>query len=73
MTVSLRLSEKDAALFRSYADLHGLTLSELFRQTLLERIEDEHDLKLYAEAEAAYEADPTTYTFDEVKKELGIL
>ncbi len=71
MTVSLRLSEQDSALFRSYAEMHGMTLSDLFRQTLLERIEDEYDLKAYEEALAAYKANPATMTLEEVERELG--
>ena len=38
MTVSVRLNDDDAALFRDYAALHGLTMSELIRRAVLERI-----------------------------------
>lgn len=72
MTVSLRLSEQDSALFRSYAEMHGMTLSDLFRQTLIERIEDEYDLKAYESALATYNENPVTLTLDEVERELGI-
>jgi len=39
---------------------------------VLERIEDEFDLTLYATALAAFNADPETYSLDEVERKLGL-
>ena len=72
MTISLRLNEKDTKLFKEYAKLNGMTLSELVRSSVLERIEDEYDLKAYKEAFAEFEKDPVTYSLDDVEKELGL-
>ena len=72
MTISLRLNEKDTKLFKEYAKLNGMTLSELVRSSVLERIEDEYDLKSYNEAFAEFEKDPVTYSLDDVEKELGL-
>lgn len=72
MTLSLRLSDEDAALIRRYADMNGMTVSELVRRSVIERIEDEFDLKLYEKAMADFKADPVTYTLDEVESELGL-
>ena len=36
------------------------------------RTEQQSDLEAYEEAMAEYEADPVTYTLEEVEKELGI-
>lgn len=72
MTISLRLNEKDTKLFKEYAKLNGMTLSELVRSSVLERIEDEYDLKAYNEAIAEFEKDPVTYSLDDVEKELGL-
>lgn len=72
MTVSVRLNEKDEKLFKKYAEMHGMSLSDLFRSSVMERIEDEFDLKCYEEAMAEYEKDPVTYSLEEVKKELGL-
>ena len=72
MTLSLRLSDEDATLIRRYADMNGLTVSELVRRSVIERIEDEFDLKLYEKAMADFKADPVTYTLDEVESELGL-
>ena len=72
MTLSLRLSDEDAILIRRYADMNGMTVSELVRRSVIERIEDEFDLKLYEKAIAEFKADPVTYTLDEVESELGL-
>lgn len=72
MTVSLRLSDEDEKLFKSYAKSNRMTLSEFIRNTVLERIEDEYDLKVYREAVDEFKKDPTTYTLDEMKERLGI-
>lgn len=72
MSISLRLSDKDATLFRTYAEMKHISLSELIRQTVMERIEDEFDLNAYSEAMADYVANPVTYKLDEVEKELGL-
>ena len=50
MTISLRLNEADTKLFKSYAKMNGMTISELVRSSVIERIEDEYDLNLYKEA-----------------------
>ncbi len=70
MTISVRLSEKDSTLFKKYAQLHGLSLSELIRQSILERIEDEYDLALFEEVMAEYEKNPVTFSHEEVKRML---
>ncbi len=72
MTVSLRLNDRDADLIKRYAAINGTTVSELFRRTMLEKIEDEYDLTLLQKAEEAFEKDPATYTLDEVEQELGL-
>ena len=72
MAISLRLSDEDTALIKQYAALHNISLSDLFRQAVMEKIEDEYDLNAYEKAMAEYRADPTVYTLDEVEKELGL-
>lgn len=72
MTVSVRLNEKDEKLFKKYAEMHGMSLSDLFRSSVMERIEDEFDLKCYEEAMAEYKKDPVTYTHEEIGKMLGL-
>ena len=57
MTISLELPDEDVALFKKYADLHNMSLSEFIRNTVLERIEDEYDLKVYKEAIEEFKKD----------------
>ncbi|WP_302593463.1 type II toxin-antitoxin system RelB family antitoxin [uncultured Megasphaera sp.] len=72
MTILLRLNKADSILFKKYAELNGITVSELVRRSVIERIEDEYDLKAYKEALAEFEADPVVYSLDEVEKELDL-
>lgn len=66
MTISLRLAEEESNLIKSYAALHGISVSELVRQAVLERIEDEYDLQIFDEAMKKHKKKPVTYTHDEL-------
>ena len=70
MTISLRMSKEDTELVKKYAAFKGVSVSDLLRQTIMERIEEEYDLKCYKEAMAEYEQDPVTYSLDEVEQEI---
>ena len=72
MTVSLNLNEMDSALVTRYAEIHGISIADLFRQSVMERIEDEYDLRAYHKAMAEYRDNPVTYTHEEVGKMLGL-
>lgn len=72
MTVSIRLNSAENELIRAYAEMHGISVSELMRRAVLEKIEDELDVRLFEEAYADFERNPKTYTLDEVEKELGL-
>lgn len=72
MTISVRLNEKDAELIKAYAKMNNVSLSDLIRNAILEKIENEYDLECYEKAIKEYEKDPETYTLDEVKKELDL-
>ncbi len=72
MTISLRLSNEDFLLIKKYAELKKMSVSELVRQSVMERIEDEYDLKAYQKAMENFRKDPTTYSLDEVERELGL-
>lgn len=72
MTISLRLSDEDSALIKKYAELKRMSVSELIRQSVIERIEDEYDLKVYEKAMAEYRQNPVTYSLEEVERELGL-
>lgn len=72
MTVSVRLNKEDEKLIKAYAKINKITLSDLIRNAIIEKIEDEYDLECYKKAIEEYNKNPKTYTLDEVKKELGI-
>lgn len=72
MAISVRLNEEDTELFKSYAEMNNLSLSDMIRKAVLEKIEDEYDLKCYAEAIQEYRNNPVTYSLEEVEKELGL-
>lgn len=72
MTVSIRLTDQDEKLFKSYAKTKNITLSALFRNSVMEKIEDEYDLAIYREALEEYNMNPKNYTHDEVCRMLGI-
>ena len=72
MAISLRLNEQDTELIKNYAALHNISVSELFRQAVMKKIEDEYDLAAYEKAMDEYKKDAVAYTLDEVEAELGL-
>ncbi len=72
MTLTLRISDEDSNLIRDYAKLHGISVSEFLRRAALERIEDEIDLETYNRAKAEFDANPVSYSQDEVERMLGL-
>ena len=70
MTVSVDFSDRDTEILEKYAASKNLSLSELVRQILLEKIEDESDLQLFDEAMEEYRKDPVTFSQDEVERML---
>ncbi|NLV52086.1 MAG: hypothetical protein GXY64_02315 [Bacteroidales bacterium] len=53
MSISVRLNKAETEIIKKYAEFKGMTVSDLVRQSVLERIEDEHDLATYHKAMAA--------------------
>lgn len=72
MTISVRLNEKDTELIKAYASINNISLSDLIRNAVLEKIENEYDLESYNKAIEEYRKNPKTYTLEEVKEELGL-
>jgi len=72
MTFSLEMSEEDYELIKKYAVRHKMSVSAFIKEAVMERIEDEYDLKCYEEAKAEFEKNPVTYSLEEVAKDLGI-
>ncbi len=72
MTITVKLSDKDAELIKAYAKMNNISLSDLIRNAVIEKIEDEYDLKSYRKAIEEYKNNSKTYTMEDVKKELGV-
>ena len=68
MTISVRLNDKDTELIKAYAKLNNISISDLVRDAILEKIEDEYDLECYYKALEEYKKNPKTYTTDELKQ-----
>ena len=72
MTITLRLSDRDSELVRRYAQMHGLTVSDVMRNAILEKIEDELSSKVWEKAYAEYAQNPVTYSLEDIERELGL-
>ncbi len=72
MTISVRLNEKDTELIKAYAKINNISLSDLIRTAVLEKIEDEYDLECYNKAIREFKENPKTYTLEEIKEDLGL-
>ena len=72
MTISVRLSDKETELIKVYAEMNNISLSDLVREAVIEKIEDEYDLECYNKAVEEFNKNPKTYTMEEVKEGLGL-
>ena len=72
MTISVRLSDKETELIKVYAEMNNISLSDLVREAVIEKIEDEYDLECYKKAMEEYKKNPKTYTHEEVKEMMKI-
>ena len=71
MAFSIRLTDDEERLARSYAALLGISMGEAFKQALFEKIEDEYDIAVADAAYKRYLENPKTYSIDEVMKMFG--
>jgi len=69
--ITLRINDNDNKLVRDYAKANNITISDLIRDSVLERIEDDIDLKLYNQAMKNHKENPQDISFDEMMTELG--
>jgi RHH-type rel operon transcriptional repressor/antitoxin RelB len=70
-TITLRMSEEDAAFIKRYAEMTGTTVSQFIRQAALERIEDEYDRKAL-EAYLAVAERGDFISYEEARKDWGL-
>ena len=72
MTISVRLRDEETMLVKKYAEINNISLSDLIRNAVMEKIENEYDLKSYEKAIEEYHKNPNTYSMEEIKKELEL-
>ena len=70
-TLSLRISEEDLELAKEFGKVKGKSVSELLRESLLEKIEDYIDYQDAVNALKEYEQDEVSFDTDTVKRVLG--
>ena len=69
--ITIRINDDDNNLIRNYAKVKNISISELMRQAVLEKIENEMDLDLYNQAMKEHNENPQDINFDEMMTELG--
>lgn len=72
MNLTLDLREDELALLEKYADKHNMSMIEFIKNTLLERLKDEHDMEVYENAIKSYTKNPLSYTHSSLMRELGL-
>ena len=71
--ITMRISEEEKKLFESYAKVQGITMSDALKNALIEKLEDEYDLKCVKKHEKQKAKGLVKYyTHEEVIKELGL-
>ena len=71
-TMTVRLSQQDKDVIAKYAETKGRSVSDIVREAILDRIEDELDLALYRKAIEEYQKNPASYSLEETAKLLDI-
>jgi len=66
MSMSIRFTKDEEKIIKRYADVYGMSVSEVIRKSVMERIEDELDLKIAEKAWSEYNSNPVTYTLEEI-------
>lgn len=69
--LSVRCTTEDEKIIKTYAAAQGKSVSELLRELVMEKIEEEYDLKIIQEYLAQKEG-MKLLTADEVEKDLGL-
>lgn len=70
--ISLRISSEEDKLIRDYAKTKGISISDLVREAVMEKIEDDIDINIYTEGMKEHEENPQDISFDEMMEELDL-
>ena len=72
MRISISMNRTESEMVKRYAKLNGKTVSEVMREPIHKKIEDEFDMSIGENAMKAYEANCKTYTIEEAKSILNL-
>lgn len=72
MKVSFDMNDEAYNAMEQFAAEKDISVSEFIRRTLLEKLEDEEDIRAADKAMAAYRANPISYPASEVFERLGV-
>ena len=72
MKISFEMNDEAYAAMEQFAAEQDISVSEFIRRVLLERLEDEEDIKAADKAMAEYKANPVSYPANEVWQRLGV-
>ena len=72
MSISLRVNNDELSVIKSYADIRGTTVSDVVREAIFEKIEDEFDIDIYKRAIKEHRKNPKTYSHDELLIKTGL-
>ena len=64
--ITLRINDDDNNLIRNYAKDKNISISELMRQAVLEKIENEIDLELYNQTMNEHNENPQDISYNEM-------
>lgn len=73
MIFSFELNDVDTKFAEAYAEETGETVGDMAKRFMLDGIEDIMDLRAAKIAWAEYEANPVTYSHEEVGRRLGLI
>ena len=65
------MNDEEEKLIKAHAELNNMSVSELVRNSVLEKIEDDIDLELYHQAMKEHTLKPNDITFDDMIEKLG--
>jgi predicted DNA-binding protein len=71
-TLAFRISDNDKKFLSDFAKFHGKNLSELAREIILDRIEDEEDRKAIERYESIPKEKRISHSHEEVMKKYGL-
>lgn len=72
MRISFEINDKTYEVMEQFAADKDISVSEYIRRALLERLEDEEDIRAADKAMAEYRANPVSYPANEVFERLGV-